>query len=65
MIHDFLIVWRERDLLISGLSNTIVLSVVSTVAALLLGGFAGGFIARAVPLAASLWIGSLRPRLKN
>jgi PAT family beta-lactamase induction signal transducer AmpG len=28
-------------------------------AALLLGGFAGGFIARALPLAASLWIGAI------
>jgi len=37
MIHDFLVVWRERDLLISGLQNTIALSVFSTIAALLLG----------------------------
>ena len=37
MIHDFLIVWRERDLLLAGLTNTIVLSLASTVAALLLG----------------------------
>jgi polar amino acid transport system permease protein len=37
MIHDFLVVWRERDLLISGLENTIALSLISTVAALVLG----------------------------
>ena len=32
MIRDFLVVWRERDLLLSGLSNTIVLSLASTIA---------------------------------
>jgi polar amino acid transport system permease protein len=37
MIHDFSIVWRERDLLLTGLTNTVVLSLASTVAALLLG----------------------------
>ena len=37
MIHDFAIVWRERDLLLTGLTNTVVLSLASTVAALLLG----------------------------
>jgi polar amino acid transport system permease protein len=37
MIRDFLVVWRERDLLLSGLSNTIVLSLASTIAALVLG----------------------------
>jgi polar amino acid transport system permease protein len=37
MMHDFAVVWRERDLLVSGLENTIVLSLVSTAAALVLG----------------------------
>ena len=34
-------------------------------AALLLGGFAGGFIARALPLAMSLWIGAILQSLAN
>jgi MFS transporter, PAT family, beta-lactamase induction signal transducer AmpG len=34
-------------------------------AAILLGGFAGGFIARAYPLAASLWIGGILQALAN
>jgi MFS transporter, PAT family, beta-lactamase induction signal transducer AmpG len=34
-------------------------------AALLLGGFAGGFIARALPLAASLWIGGILQAVAN
>jgi MFS transporter, PAT family, beta-lactamase induction signal transducer AmpG len=34
-------------------------------AALLLGGFAGGFIARALPLALSLWIGAVVQALAN
>jgi polar amino acid transport system permease protein len=37
MIHDFGIVWSERDLLLSGLANTTILSVLSGAAALLLG----------------------------
>jgi polar amino acid transport system permease protein len=37
MIHDFGIVWSERDLLLSGLGNTTILSVLSSVAALLFG----------------------------
>jgi polar amino acid transport system permease protein len=37
MIHDFGIVWSERALLLSGLANTTILSVISAVAALLLG----------------------------
>jgi polar amino acid transport system permease protein len=37
MIHDFGIVWTERGLLLSGLANTAILSVLSGVAALLLG----------------------------
>jgi len=37
MIHDFGIVWSERSLLLSGLGNTAILSVLSAAAALLLG----------------------------
>ena len=37
MIHDFGIVWSERALLISGLANTTILSVVAAIAALVLG----------------------------
>src|ERR1700758_5009335 len=37
MIHDFGIVWNERDLLLSGLGNTTILSVLSAAAALLIG----------------------------
>ena len=37
MIRDFGIVWSERALLLSGLANTAILSVLSAVASLLLG----------------------------
>jgi len=37
MIHDFGIVWSERSLLLSGLGNTTILSVLSAAAALLIG----------------------------
>ena len=37
MIHDFGIVWSERSLLLSGLGNTTILSLLSAVAALLIG----------------------------
>jgi polar amino acid transport system permease protein len=37
MIHDFGIVWLHRDLLLSGLANSIVLSVTATLCALILG----------------------------
>jgi polar amino acid transport system permease protein len=37
MIHDFGIVWSERALLLSGLANTTILSVVAAIAALVLG----------------------------
>jgi polar amino acid transport system permease protein len=36
MIHDFGIVWSERDLLLSGLANTTILSVLSAIAAIVL-----------------------------
>ena len=37
MIRDFGIVWSERSLLLSGLANTTILSVLSAIAALVLG----------------------------
>jgi polar amino acid transport system permease protein len=37
MIHDFGIVWSERDLLLSGLANTTILSLLSAIAAFVLG----------------------------
>src|SRR5262249_43180661 len=37
MIRDFGIVWSERDLLLSGLANTTILSLLSAAAALLIG----------------------------
>jgi polar amino acid transport system permease protein len=37
MIHDFGIVWTERALLLSGLANTAILSVLAAIASLLLG----------------------------
>jgi polar amino acid transport system permease protein len=37
MIHDFAIVWSERELLLSGLGNTTILSVFSASTALLIG----------------------------
>jgi polar amino acid transport system permease protein len=36
-MHDFLVVWSERALLLKGLGNTIVLSLAATIAALVLG----------------------------
>jgi polar amino acid transport system permease protein len=37
MIHDFGVVWAERGLMLSGLANTVILSVLSAVCALVLG----------------------------
>ena len=37
MIRDFGIVWTERGLLLNGLANTAILSLVSVIGALLLG----------------------------
>ena len=37
MIHDFGVVWSERSLLLSGLANTAVLSVLAAIASLMLG----------------------------
>jgi polar amino acid transport system permease protein len=54
MIHDFGIVWSERGLLLSGLANTTVLSLLSAVAALLLGiALTPALMARQRPVAAA------------
>jgi polar amino acid transport system permease protein len=37
MIHDFGVVWTERSLMLGGLANTVILSVLSAVCALVLG----------------------------
>jgi polar amino acid transport system permease protein len=37
MIHDFGIVWTERSLMLNGLANTVILSVLSAICALALG----------------------------
>ena len=37
MIHDFGVVWTERSLMLSGLANTVILSVLAAVCALFLG----------------------------
>jgi polar amino acid transport system permease protein len=37
VIHDFGVVWQERGLLLSGLANTVLLSVLASLCALLLG----------------------------
>jgi polar amino acid transport system permease protein len=52
MIHDFGIVWDERSLLLSGLGNTTILSVLSAIAALLL-----GFAVTPALMAKQRWIG--------
>jgi polar amino acid transport system permease protein len=52
MIHDFGIVWDERSLLLSGLGNTTILSVLSAVAALLL-----GFVVTPALMAKQRWLG--------
>jgi len=37
MIHDFGVVWGERGLLLAGLGNTVLLSVLAAICALVLG----------------------------
>src|SRR5260370_20424761 len=51
MIHDFGIVWSERSLLLSGLGNTTILSVLSAAAALLF-----GFILTPVLMSKQRWL---------
>lgn len=51
MIHDFGIVWSERALLLSGLGNTTILSVVSAAGALLL-----GFVLTPALMSKKIWL---------
>ena len=63
MIHDFEIVWSERDLLLAGLANTVALSVLSGIAALVLGAILSTALmarARAVRVAAGVAVDALR-----
>lgn len=54
MIHDFGIVWSERSLLLEGLANTVVLSVLAGIAALAMGALLStALMARAVPIRAA------------
>jgi polar amino acid transport system permease protein len=46
MIHDFGIVWTERGLMLSGLANTVILSVLSAICALVLGALLAMFLTR-------------------
>ena len=54
MIRDFGIVWSERDLLLSGLGNTTILSVLSAVAALLF-----GFVLAPALMSKQLWFAGI------
>jgi len=63
MMHDFGIVWSERALLLSGLANTAILSVLSAVAALILGFLVTPALMskrRAVSAAASIFVDGMR-----
>lgn len=63
MIHDFGIVWSERGLLLSGLLNTMMLSVLAGIAALLLGALLSTVLmhsARAPALVARVCVDALR-----
>lgn len=63
MIHDFAIVWAERELMLSGLLNTVLLSALAGIAALLLGALLSTLLmrrARGVALAARVLVDALR-----
>jgi len=63
VIHDFIVVWGERGLLLSGLANTVILSVLAAVVALVLGALLSTLLmrpARGVALAARLAVDALR-----
>lgn len=62
-MHGFSIVWSERGLMLSGLANTVALSVLSGVAALLLGALLTTVLmqrARAIAFAARLFVDGIR-----
>jgi polar amino acid transport system permease protein len=63
MIHDFAIVWGERALLLSGLQNTVVLSVVAALCALPLGALLSSMLMHRAPgpaTAARVFIDAMR-----
>jgi polar amino acid transport system permease protein len=62
-MHDFAVVWGERGLLLSGLGNTVLLSVLAGVLALVLGALLCTLLmsrAKPVRLAASAFVDSMR-----
>ena len=63
MIHDFSVVWGERSLLLSGLGNTVLLSVLSGILALILGALLSTLLAsrsQSARVVASTFVDSLR-----
>lgn len=63
MIHDFAVVWGERGLLLSGLQNTVLLSVVAALCALPLGALLSSMLmhrARGPAAAARVFIDAMR-----
>lgn len=63
MIHDFAIVWGERHLLLAGLGNTVLLSVLAGVCALVLGALLSTLLmrkARAPVLVARFFVDAMR-----
>jgi polar amino acid transport system permease protein len=63
VIHDFGVVWGERSLLLQGLGNTVLLSILGAIGALILGGLLSSVLmrkARAPVLAAHIFVDGLR-----
>jgi polar amino acid transport system permease protein len=63
MMHDFAIVWSERDLLLSGLANTVLLSLLAALAALVLGALLSVLLSRPkgwLALAAKVFVDAMR-----
>jgi polar amino acid transport system permease protein len=63
MNHDFAIVWGERGLLLSGLGNTVVLSVLAGLVALVLGAFLSMLLmskSRVLQWVCSIFVDSMR-----
>jgi polar amino acid transport system permease protein len=63
MIHDFGVVWTERSLMLGGLANTVILSVLSAICALVLGAFLAMVLTRqkkAPVVAARIFVDAMR-----
>jgi polar amino acid transport system permease protein len=63
MIHDFGVVWGERGLLLEGLGNTVLLSVLAAIGALILGALLSSVLmqpARVPNVAARIFVDGLR-----